>query len=194
MSSLGFLYIVTRPALECIVPLFECLKHFQPEDVWITGYLSDYCNVSRKYLPGSYHPFVNWELKKVNSKEYDREILIKVLSNIYDNNNLSNIRGQIPNNNNKYCYASKVWFDEQLATRSLHVNGVHKSLNANELRSLWRRGITSEQLYIDSLLHTKSKLEKNFLQLLELHANRVLRPINISKNKQGTWKNIEGYV
>lgn len=184
---------MTRVAVDSLTPTFECVPHFQPEDTWITGFLSDYRNVSRRWLPGSYHPFFNWDLPRAGGKDYSREILNHLLSQFYNINQTQNISKKQFNHYPSF-FASTEWFEEQITTRSLHINGIHKYFNANELRSLWRRGITIEQLYIDNILHATYKLDSSLLRLIHLHAEHVLRSIHLTKNKKGEWDRIKGVI
>lgn len=184
---LGEGYILTRVALERLVPLFECLPHYQPEDTWITGFLCDYQNISRHWLPGTYFFFNDGGLSYGRTVDYNRPTLEKLLTAFNDHTNTvqsMKFNVQNPQNHSLQFVASNDWFEQQIVSRSLHVNSVHLKLSAQELRCLWKRGITSEQLYIDYLLHSTWKSSKTFHKLLLSHAERILPRIPVSKNER----------
>ena len=190
-SSVGEGYVLTRAALERLVPLFKCLPHFQPEDTWITGYLSDYLNVSRRWLPGTYSFFNDGQLSFARTLDYNRPALEKLLIVFskfknQHNSTLQTIKAQMQviKNFSHYFAASDEWFEQQITSRPLHVNSVHLKLKAREIVCLWKKGITSEQLYIDFLLHNTWKSSKTFHDVLQRHAEHILPPIPVSKNQR----------
>ena len=188
--SVGEGYVLTRAALERLVPIFKCLPHFQPEDTWITGYLCDYLNVSRRWLPGTYSFFNDGQYSFARTLDYNRPTLEKLLIAFskFNNHNstVQTIKSQVQaiKNLSHHFAASDEWFEQQIASRALHMNSAHVKLTSREIVCLWKTGITSEQLYIDFLLHKAWKSSKTFLNVLQSHAKHILPPTPVSQKQR----------
>lgn len=202
-NFLGDGYILTRAALKRLVPLFKCLPHFEPEDTWITGFLCDYRNVSRLWLPGSYIYFKEPDYVLARTLDYNRPILENLLFTftnlpIFENllsaftnhtNNTINLEtikfiSQKFKKNSPQLIVSAEWFRKQITSRALYVNNAHLKLSPRELHCLWKKGITSEQLYIDFLLYSTKKAPASFYKLLQDHAERILHSYPVLKNER----------
>ena len=183
--STGEGYILTRAALDRLIPLFQCLPHFEAEDTWITGFLCDYQNISRRWLPGSYNILSDESFRFGHSLDFSRptlEILLGAFNNKTANISLHMIKSiaQNPENRSHPFVASNEWFEQQISQRALHVNSVHMKMTPHELRCLWKNGITSEQLYIDFMINGMKQFSETFQDLLQKHAERILPSIPVS--------------
>ena len=162
--------------------------HYTAEDVWISGYLSDYTNVSRRWLPGSYSTlrksdFVGWK-----TKDYILPILEQILFAIANksynqrNNMTRLIRPESPDQFSATTLHTE-WFSQQVAASALYINGAHLKISARELRCLWKKGITIEQLYIDNLMYeySSNRRSRSFNQLIQQYANRIMPSAPVPK-------------
>ena len=177
---------MTRAALDRLVPLFQCLPHFEIEDTWITGFLCDYQNISRRWLPGSYNIIDDQGFafgRSLDSSRPTLEILLNAFNTESANIAQHMIKSQHPENYSHPFIASNEWFGQQIALKALHVNSVHMKMTPHELRCLWKNGITSEQLYIDFVLNGMKQSSETFQALLQKHAERILPSIPVSINE-----------
>lgn len=151
--------------------MFECVPHYYIEDAWITGFLADYRNVSRRWLPGHYITIDDRGFAEVRTTDATRPVLAALLRA------LTKSAGEVPESSAlalQRLGLSGEWVAEQLAARALHVNGAHLKTSARELRCLWQRGATAEQLYLDFLEFAAKTAPKAFQLLVERHAERAL--------------------
>ena len=83
--------------------------------------------------------------------------------------------------------APNEWSAQQVAARALYsyiqVNGAHLKVNARELRCLWKKGITNEQMYIDNLMYEYSShmRSRSFNLLNQQYANRIMPSASVQK-------------
>ena len=164
---------MTRAAVDRLVPLFECVPHFYIEDAWISGYLADFRNVRRRSLPGHYITLADRDFASVRSSESARPALSALLAALTNSDDAPRAHAVAAQLSSQLGLSSE-WVAEQLAARALHVNCAHLKTSGRELRCLWKRGVTSEQLYVDFLLHTTRAAPKSFQLLVQRHAKRSL--------------------
>jgi hypothetical protein len=48
----GGCYIMTYPAVECLLRISMDILYFHLEDVYLTGFTADVCNITREYVSG----------------------------------------------------------------------------------------------------------------------------------------------
>ena len=155
----------------------------------------DNLNVSRRWLPGTYSFFNDGQYSFARTLDYNRPTLEKLLFAFskFNNHNstVRTIKSQIQDikNLSRHFEASddlllEPLFEQQIASRALHVNSAHVKLTAREIVCLWKTGITSEQLYIDFLLHKAWNSSKTFLDVLQCHAKHILPPTPVSQKQR----------